>query len=107
MEMADIVLDAAQRGSIAEPYFLSWDLFWGKSPPEFDTWWSIRYYGGMLLDPQYPILNYFVDYGDPWQRIGIEIDGNSYHDQGKAACEQYRPPGYSEAYADGGRVRVQ
>jgi hypothetical protein len=83
MEMADIVLDAARRGSIAEPYFLPGDQFWEKSPREFDTWWSIRYYGGMPLYPQYPILNDFVDFGDPWQRIGIEIDGTSFHDQGK------------------------
>ena len=83
MEMADIVFDAARRGSIAQPYFLPWEQFWEKSPPEFDTWWSIRYYGGIPLYPQYPILNYFVDYGDPWQRIGIEIDGKNYHDEGK------------------------
>jgi Protein of unknown function (DUF559) len=82
MEMADIVLDAARRGNIAQPYFLPWDQFWEKSPPEFDTWWSIRYYG-LPLYPQYPILNYFVDFGDPWQRIGIEADGRNYHDEGK------------------------
>jgi hypothetical protein len=37
----------------------------------------------MPLYPQYPVLNYFVDFGDPWQRIGIEADGWSYHDEGK------------------------
>jgi Protein of unknown function (DUF559) len=37
----------------------------------------------MPLYPPYPILNYFVDFGDPWQRIGIEADGRSYHDEGK------------------------
>jgi hypothetical protein len=77
MEMGDIVLDAARKGGIVEPYFLSWNEFWKKSPPEFALWWSIRCYGGMPLYPQYPILNYFVDFGDPWQRIGIEADGRS------------------------------
>jgi Protein of unknown function (DUF559) len=83
MEVGDIVLKAARRGSIASPYFLPWDEFWRTSPPEFDLWSSIRYYGRMPLYPQYPILNYFVDFGDPWQRIGIEADGRSYHDEGK------------------------
>jgi len=32
MEMGDIVLRAARRGSIAQPYFLPWDQFWEKSP---------------------------------------------------------------------------
>src|SRR5262245_19741515 len=62
MEMADIVLEAAQRGRIAQPYFLPWEQFWEKSPPEFDVWLSIRSYGRMPLYPQYPILNYFVDF---------------------------------------------
>jgi uncharacterized protein DUF559 len=82
MEMGDTVLQAAQRGDIVEPYFLPWNEFWKKSPPEFDTWWSIRYYC-LPLYPQYPLLNYFVDFGDPWQRIGLEADGRSYHDEGK------------------------
>jgi hypothetical protein len=83
MEMADIVLDAARRSRIAQPYFLPWEQFWQRSPPEFGVWWSIHYYGRMPLYPQYPILNYFVDFGDPWQRIGIEVDGKQYHDAGK------------------------
>ena len=83
MEMGDIVLPAARRGFIANAYFLPWEQFWGKSPPEYLTWWSIRYYGRVPLYPQYPVLNYFVDFGDPWQRIGVEVDGNNYHDEGK------------------------
>jgi hypothetical protein len=37
MEMGDIILEAARRGNIVEPYFLPWNAFWKKSPPEFDT----------------------------------------------------------------------
>jgi hypothetical protein len=82
MEIGDIILEGARRGNIVEPYFLPWGEFWKKSPPEFATWWSIRYYY-LPLYPQYPILNYFVDFGDPWQRVGIEADGRSYHDEEK------------------------
>lgn len=83
IEMADIVLDAARRGSIAQPYFLPWEQIWRESPPEFRVWQSIRYYGRMPLYPQYPVLNYFLDFGDPWQRIGVEIDSKLYHDEEK------------------------
>jgi hypothetical protein len=83
LEMGDIILEAARRGDMAEPYFMPWNEFWKKSPPEFALWFSIRSYGRMPLYPQYPVMNYFVDFGDPWQRIGIEADGKSYHDEGK------------------------
>jgi hypothetical protein len=46
-----IVLKAAQHGDMAAPYFLPWNEFWEKSPPEFGLWCSIRYYG-MPLYPQ-------------------------------------------------------
>ena len=83
LEIADLVLNGARKGRLIDPYFFPWDKFWEISLPEFGVWQSIRYYGRMPLYPQYPVLNYFIDFVDPWQRVGIEVDGKMYHDEGK------------------------
>lgn len=35
--------------------------------------------GRMPLYPQYPVLNYFLDFGNPLLKIGFEIDGRKFH----------------------------
>src|SRR6185503_8736245 len=49
------------------------------TPIEYDTWQVIRSYGRLPLYPQYPIGNYFLDFGNPVLRIGLECDGKQYH----------------------------
>jgi very-short-patch-repair endonuclease len=57
------------------------DIHWKSlfSPIEADTWQAIRCFGKVPLYPQYPVLNYFLDFGNPYLKIGIECDGKEFH----------------------------
>src|SRR3954447_4113192 len=78
-ELEPRILDAARSNSQICPYSVSWDDFWRTSPPEFGAWWSIRSYG-LPLYPQYPVGRWFVDFGDPYRKIALEVDGAEHHD---------------------------
>lgn len=46
---------------------------------EVDAWNSIRTKGGIVLYPQYPIESFFVDFGNPYLKIALELDGAAWH----------------------------
>lgn len=49
------------------------------SPIEMDAWIALR--GKCTpMYPQYPVLKYYVDFGNPYFKIAIELDGKDYHD---------------------------
>lgn len=48
------------------------------TPIERNVWHDIRVIG-LPMWPQYPILNYFVDFADPIEKIIIEVDGKEWH----------------------------
>lgn len=58
---------------------------WNKifTPIETYAWHSIRCKGGMALYPQYPVNNYFIDFGCPALKVGLELDGAAYHNKEK------------------------
>lgn len=58
------------------PYFLDWDF----TPIEFSAWCAIRQIG-LPFYPQVPVGPYFLDFGDPYFKIGIELDGKAYHER--------------------------
>lgn len=58
-------------------YPIDWSLI--QTPVEQDAWISIRRKGQIVLYPQYPVLNYHVDFGNPFFKIALEIDGKDYH----------------------------
>lgn len=58
-----------------DPYFLDWRF----TPIEYAVWQDIRGSGLPML-PQVPVLKYFIDFGDPEKKIGIECDGKQWHD---------------------------
>lgn len=49
------------------------------TPIEFDAWQAIRCNGKCPLYPQYPVSNYFLDFGNPYLKIGVECDGAEFH----------------------------
>lgn len=49
------------------------------SPIEESTWQSIRSFGKAPFYPQYPVNNYFIDFGNPKVKVGIECDGKEWH----------------------------
>jgi hypothetical protein len=61
------------------PYCSSIDWVSIFTPIEYDTWHSIRSHGGIPLYPQYPILKYFIDFANPFLKIGVECDGANFH----------------------------
>jgi very-short-patch-repair endonuclease len=54
--------------------------------------------------PQYPVLKYFLDFGNPYFKIAIELDGKDYHNPDEdrkrdielhaAGWKVFRIPGY-------------
>jgi very-short-patch-repair endonuclease len=58
-----------------DPYFIDWEF----SPIERNVWGDIRTLG-LPFFPQVPVLNYFIDFGCPFLKIGIECDGKAWHD---------------------------
>lgn len=62
------------------PDAFDWHILF--SPIEMDAWVSLR--GKCTpMYPQYPVLKYFVDFGNPHFKIAIELDGKDYHDPEK------------------------
>lgn len=82
MEMIpDIMAKAEVEVSIpVNPYFLDWSTHF--SPIEFQAWTSIRG-TNIALYPQFPLFNYFIDFANPYLRIGLELDGEEFHDEKK------------------------
>jgi len=71
-----IIMKNEQQGRGVDPYFLDW--FNSFSPIEQLAWHDIRCHGGRLY-PQFPVLNYFIDFANPYHKIGVEVDGAQFH----------------------------
>jgi len=67
-----------RNGICSSPYGLGIDWVNIFSPIEYSVWSDIRYLG-VPLYPQYPVGPYFLDFGDPRRKIGIEVDSLKWH----------------------------
>jgi very-short-patch-repair endonuclease len=72
------ILSAARKGYSIDPNIVTWKF----SPIEDAAWCEIRALG-LPFYPQFPILDYFVDFADPFRKIIIELDGKKYHNSKK------------------------
>lgn len=54
------------------------------TPIEYEVWCFIRI-AGLPFYPEYPVLNFFIDFADPVRKIGIECDGVGWHNPQKDA----------------------
>lgn len=84
MESLPMIMDRAKADVITpiNPYAVDWSQYF--SPIEEMTWQSIRrHYFAMY--PQFPVFNHFIDFANPYLRIGLELDGKDYHDPIKDA----------------------
>lgn len=71
------IMERSALGQRVSPYFIDWaPLF---TPIEMAAWFSIRG-RGVPLYPQFPVLNYFIDFANPYKKIGLELDGAAFHD---------------------------
>ena len=48
------------------------------SPIEREAWIDIQQRRYRMF-PQYPVLGYFLDFADPWEKVAIECDGKQWH----------------------------
>ena len=72
---ADIVKAGRAEWGV-DPYEVDWLMVF--TPIENALWYDIRGAGAVLY-PQYPVLNYFVDFGNPVAKVAIECDGAAFH----------------------------
>jgi very-short-patch-repair endonuclease len=75
--MMPVILKASEDrlGGRVDPYFVSWKF----TPIEALAWMSIREVG-LPVYPQVPAHRWFIDFANPYHRIGVELDGKDYHD---------------------------
>jgi hypothetical protein len=81
--LTPIIMERAEKDrylGMTQPYFLPWGETF--TPIEYQAWWSIRM-RGIGLFHQYPVLNYFLDFGNPYLKIGLELDGRDFHNAEK------------------------
>jgi len=69
-----IVEPEIQRLGRCDPYWFDWDF----TPIERDLWTDLRC-AGIPMYPQVPVGRFFIDFGDPLARIGLEADGRDFH----------------------------
>jgi hypothetical protein len=82
MEHLPIIVEISKkniRGKI-NPYFIDWLIDFTHI--EIDAWNSIRG-KGVPLYPQFPLLNFFVDFANPFLKVGLELDGRDWHNEEK------------------------
>jgi very-short-patch-repair endonuclease len=74
------ILDTFQKSN--KMFYNSYPLDWSKimTPIEFQAWVAIRS-KGIVLYPQYPVLNYHLDFANPGLMIALELDGAEWHDK--------------------------
>lgn len=72
-----------EKGSMGHRVVYPCDWSQIFSPIEFQAWCVIRCKGNIPLYPQYPVGKYFLDFGNPYFKIGLELDGKKYHDEQK------------------------
>ena len=70
-----------------DPYSLEFTGW--LTPIEGQVWISIRGCGLPFL-PQLPVLNYFIDFANPFTKIGIECDGKEWHNAERDAFRDSR-----------------
>jgi len=72
-------------GERCDPYFYHWKF----TPIEEEAWNGIRRFG-LRLYPQVPVGGVFIDFGDPYLKIGLELDGEKFHDEDRDRSRDMR-----------------
>lgn len=76
-----LILDTFKKSKhlFFNPYPLDWQMI--LTPIEMNAWLTIRMKGDIVLYPQYPVLNYHLDFANPGLKIGLELDGAEFHNK--------------------------
>lgn len=81
-------LDAGEDLTSIDPYDLWLHDFW--TPIERKLWPDVRSIGQARFLPQFPVGPFFIDFGDPATRVGIEADGRGFHDEARDRVRDQR-----------------
>lgn len=68
---------------VADVYMLGDSTMKHMTPIEQMFFRLTRTIGRCYLFPEYPVGNYFVDFGNPFHKIAVECDGKEWHDSEK------------------------
>ncbi|MCC5842560.1 MAG: DUF559 domain-containing protein [Opitutales bacterium] len=68
-------LSARSKRSWVDVYPFDWKF----NSNEKNLWYSIRS-NQVVFYPEFPVFSYFIDFANPYLRIGIEADSIKYHD---------------------------
>lgn len=83
VELPRMMAEYERTGRMSfDPYRLHFTP--GASPIEDQMWAAIRGFGTPFY-PELPVLNYFIDFANPFLKIAIECDGKQWHDPEKDA----------------------
>lgn len=77
------IMDVDQWVYGIDPY--AWEEPFGMvnmTPIERLMWCDIRQ-TGIVMYPQFPVLNFFLDFANPIAKVAIECDGKEFHDRKK------------------------
>ena len=82
-EITPTILRQSQEdiNSWVDPYFYDWIP--DSTPIEDMAWQCIRGNHSIPMYPQYPALHYFIDFANPYLKIGVELDGAVWHNEEK------------------------
>lgn len=58
------------------------------TPLEFKVYCDLRYFA-LAMYPQFPVLNYFIDFADPYRKVGIEVDSKEFHKDKKKDLKRH------------------
>jgi very-short-patch-repair endonuclease len=72
-----LIIRSTIKGQWQNTYAFDWASSFSEA--EFQAWQVIRLTGRCLMYPQYPVDKYFVDFGNPYYRIALEVDGKEFH----------------------------
>lgn len=78
----DDIMNANPLQYGVDPYW--WESMVDMTPIERGIWCDIRT-SATVFYPQYPVLNFFVDFANPQLKVAIECDGKQWHDPEKDA----------------------
>ena len=83
MENIPFIMEVSKKDKTrwSNIYLLNWRKY--LSPIERIAWDSIRTTAQIVLYPQFPVFNFFIDFANPMLRIGLELDGKDYHSKEK------------------------
>lgn len=76
----DLIMENLKKNKWFNCYGIDFTKYF--TPIEYNAWCVIKC-RPMIFYPQYPVLNYILDFANPLLKVGIELDGKEFHNHEK------------------------